>query len=241
MPTAKLFRSPRSARAHPAICSPGASVRRCDVTLPPRSRRAQGSARADGCRAGLTAWRCASADDEGIRAHISAAAGQTVENDMSRKKLSEEQIRDTEMRTNAMGLFNQAHSYWKAAAALEKAKLATSHRHAPIYFLYYHAIELFLKSFLRTLGHLVDDLSGRKFGHRTCRLTDRARQLGLPFMDEDIEVFSLMSTTDAIIRSRYIRTGSFTWPTHGALDRTCNSLHASVGQALRKAGFPVRR
>src|SRR6516164_7077605 len=38
---------------------PGASARRCDVTLPPRSRRAQANARADGCKAALE-----SADDE---------------------------------------------------------------------------------------------------------------------------------------------------------------------------------
>ena len=37
-------------------------------------------------------------------------------------------------------------------------------------------------------GHTVDELS-RKFGHQICRLTERARQLGLTFDDEDEEVF----------------------------------------------------
>jgi hypothetical protein len=88
-------------------------------------------------------------------------------------------------------------------------------------------------------GHTVDELS-RKFGHQICRLTERARQLGLTFDDEDEEVFSLMIHSDAQIRARYLQTGFFRWASLPALDRTCKSLNRSVGEALKKSGIPVR-
>jgi hypothetical protein len=158
---------------------------------------------------------------------------------LPQKEKNKKQGGEAENRTTAMGFFHQASSYRSAGEALEKAKLRTTHPNSPIYFLFYHAVELYLKSFLRMHGHTVSDLSD-KYGHKTCCLTDRAKQLGLRFADEDIEVFSLMSTTDAIIRSRYIEAGFFRWPRHEALDRTCGNLHKSIGAALRAAGIPVK-
>lgn len=143
-------------------------------------------------------------------------------------------------RTSPLGFFNVAESYWTAAVALEKAKLETTHPTSPISFLYYHAIELYLKAFLRMHGHSAKELRGRKFGHRTCCLSERAAVIGLHLDDEDLQVFSLMACTDAVIRSRYIETGYFRWPAPEALNRTCKSLRQSVGQALKKANIPVR-
>jgi hypothetical protein len=139
-----------------------------------------------------------------------------------------------------LGFFNVAESYWNAAVALEKAKLKSTHPGSPISFLYYHAIELYLKAFLRLRGHSAKELRGKKFGHRTCCLSERAKALGLHFDDEDLQVFSLMACTDAVIRSRYIETGFFRWPAPEALDRTCKSLRQSIGQELKKASIPAR-
>jgi hypothetical protein len=147
---------------------------------------------------------------------------------------------DEDARTSPVILFHGAHSYWKGATTLDQADLKTTHPSSPISFLYYHAIELYLKSFLRLHGHPMRELRGKKFGHRTCCLTDRAAQLGLPFMDEDIEIFSLMITTEVIIRSRYLQTGYGRWPTHEGLHRVCKSLHESVGPAIQKRGLVVR-
>lgn len=151
---------------------------------------------------------------------------------------------DTEIsaedRTNEVGLFNTAESFWRSAAALDKLDLGVTHQLSPVLFLYYHAIELYLKAYLRSHGHTVKELASRKFGHKTCCLTERAAELGLWYMDEDKEMFSLMSTTDAIIRSRYIQTGYVRWPTPEGLDRTCRSLRESVGKALKAQGSPVR-
>jgi hypothetical protein len=139
-----------------------------------------------------------------------------------------------------LGFFNLADSYRAAAVTLENAKLKTTHPTSPISSLFYHAIELYLKAFLRLGGHTAKELRGKKFGHRTCCLSERAATLGLHFDKHDLRVFSLMSCTDAVIRSRYIETGFYRWPAAESLDRTCNSLRQSVGQELRKANQPVR-
>jgi hypothetical protein len=147
---------------------------------------------------------------------------------------------DLDKRSTPLGLFNVAESYWMAAVALETAKLKSTHSGSPISFLYYHAIELYLKSFLRMHGHSIKELRGKNFGHRTCCLRERAAVLGLNFDDEDLEVLSLMATTDAVIRSRYIQTGYFRWPALKALDRTCKSLRQTICQAFKKNGILVR-
>lgn len=155
---------------------------------------------------------------------------------MSTQEIDEEE----EKRTTPLGLFNFAESYWAAARTLDDKKLKSTHPDSPVSFLYYHAIELYLKSFLRFHGHTVAELASRKFGHSSRRLKKRAEQLGLTFDDEDAEVLRLMSKTDAVIRSRYLRTGFFRWPAPEALDRTCRNLRTSIGTALRQGGTHVR-
>ena len=68
-----------------------------------------------------------------------------------------------EDRTNELGLFNTAESYWKSAATLYDAKVKASHPMSPVRFLYYHAVELYLKAFLRGNGHSAKELRGKKF------------------------------------------------------------------------------
>jgi hypothetical protein len=147
---------------------------------------------------------------------------------------------NVEDRSSPLGLFNTAESYWQAGMALGTANLRTTHPSAPISFLYYHAIELYLKAYLKLNGYTSDQLRSRKFGHRICCLSEKSAEFGLRFDDEDNAVFSLIATTDAVIRSRYIETGYFTWPANEALQRTCKSLRVSVGQALKKENLPIR-
>lgn len=155
-------------------------------------------------------------------------------------RLEDEGIDENE-RTNPIGLFNYAVSYWRSAAALNERKVKVTHPDAPICFLYYHAIELFLKAYLRSEGYTVDELrDGKKFGHNAVKLRNMAKRHGLRFDSEDVEVLTLMTNTDTVIEARYLRTGSFRRPTNEALKRTCRSLHESVGEALKTKGFPVR-
>ena len=144
-------------------------------------------------------------------------------------------------RTTPFGLFNYADSFWRAAWPLQRASknLATTHRDAPVSFLYYHAIELYLKSFLRHHGISVAELRGKKFGHDVSRLSKCAEILGLFLMDEDKEVFALMDPW-TVLRARFIRTGPFTVASPQALDRTCKSLRDSIAKVLKTGGLTVR-
>ena len=56
---------------------------------------------------------------------------------------------DDDERTNAVGLFNTARSYWRSAEYLNVANLSVTHPQAPVTFLFCHAIELYLKAYLR--------------------------------------------------------------------------------------------
>jgi len=157
-----------------------------------------------------------------------------------KKKIPEENA-ENEDRTNSTGLFNLAEAYRLSGDALTIAKVKSGHADSPVRFLYYHAIELYLKAFLREHGHTVGELSNpKKFGHSTTKLLAQAELLGLELSNRDREVLDIMSETDAVIRSRYIRTGPFTWPLPEALSDTCESLREGVGAALKEAGVVLR-
>jgi HEPN domain-containing protein len=145
---------------------------------------------------------------------------------------------DGEARTTSIGLFNTAEAFRLSAMALPTIKVSSGFAEMPVRFLYYHALELYLKALLRQ-QHSAAALS-KKFVHKIERLLKGAEALGLLITDEDREVFSLMANTNAVVESRYLKTGSKTWPTLGALNRTCGSIRDSVGVILHKNGVPVR-
>lgn len=144
---------------------------------------------------------------------------------------------EDEDRTTAFGLFNFAHSYWKSASALTKAKVRATHAHDPIWYLYTHAVELFLKAYLRAKGATEDDLR-KKYGHKVSTLAADAEKDGLHFDDEDREVVGLMDQLGTTLR--YIRRGPWTRPSLEALERTCRSFHQSVAEELLKQGHKIR-
>ena len=143
-------------------------------------------------------------------------------------------------RNMPIGLYNFADSYWQAATELGKLKLRSTHRDSPVSFLYFHAIELYLKAFLRLHGVTTEELRSRTYGHSAIKHSRKASTLGITFDDEDMEVFSIMDT-NAGIRTRYLQTGYYQTASHESLHRTCKSLSNSVCLALNKAGIPTRR
>lgn len=145
---------------------------------------------------------------------------------------------DEDDRTTPFGLFNFAHSYWRSAAALRTIKVQATHPDDPAWFLFCHAIELFLKAFMRAQGTSVKELRD-KYGHNVVKLAKAAEKAGLHFDDEDRDVITLMDRM-GILTLRYIRTGAFTRPTLEALDRTCKSFHRSTADLLRSQGHKVR-
>ena len=90
-----------------------------------------------------------------------------------------------------------------------------------------------IPSLARTFGR---GIAWQKIGHKTCCLYERAAGLGLVADGEDLRVISLMATTDAIIRSRYIEVGFFSWP------KNLGSLNAHLRKlAGVKSDMPLKR
>ncbi|QFT31837.1 hypothetical protein FIV00_15195 [Labrenzia sp. THAF82] len=130
---------------------------------------------------------------------------------------------------SALGWYNFAHSYWASAVALEIAELKVTHPDGPVNFAYYHAIELFLKSFLVHKGCAAKDL--RRLGHSLTDIAKRAQELGLEMEALDFEVLKLADPN--FMPSRYLRVGRFSRPQTIALWGMCSVLFDQVGDILR--------
>jgi hypothetical protein len=141
-------------------------------------------------------------------------------------------------RTNAVGLFNTARSYWRSAEHLNAAKLKVTHPEAPVAFLFCHAIELYLKAYLRGMGSSVADL--KQLGHRVANLAKLAAKAGLELQPEQSEILSHIDDADVAIEARYIVTGFKNLPTNEALSTVAEHVDQAVCAALAKLGFAVR-
>jgi len=120
------------------------------------------------------------------------------------------QITDDE-RTNAVGLFNTARSYWRSAEYLSAAQLKLSHPEAPVTFLFCHSIELYLKAFLRAKGCSLIEL--KKWGHNVAKLADEATARQINLDGPTRETVSHITEADVALEARYIVTGFKTVPT----------------------------
>lgn len=145
---------------------------------------------------------------------------------------------DQNERTNAVGLYHYAQSYRSAAGALGTIETRSTHPDAPQQFLYSHAIELFLKSYLRNAGLTVMTL--KNLSHSTGELKAAFLKHGGFLKDEASAVLDIMERTDAISRARYIVTGYFHEPPMQALARTAKSVAKTVRDKLKASGLPVR-
>jgi hypothetical protein len=142
-------------------------------------------------------------------------------------------------RTTAVGLFNTAQSYWRSAEHLNAAKIKVSHPQAPLVFLFCHAIELYLKAFLRNKAHTLNEL--RKWGHNVANLAEAAKLDGLKLDAASGETLLHIADADVAIESRYIVTGFKTVPTIEALAEVAEELDGVVGRALANTGAPIRQ
>ena len=145
---------------------------------------------------------------------------------------------DDDERTNSLGLFNTAEAYRLSARALQAAKVRHGNADKPLRFLYYHALELYLKALLREKHSMATVRN--KFGHQIKLLVREAETLGLVVGEIDRFVLALIDDTDAMIDSRYIRTGTRLLVTLESLRRTCKSIRDGVGTILRNNGVLVR-
>jgi HEPN domain-containing protein len=136
-----------------------------------------------------------------------------------------------------IGLYNYAASYHVAADLICDQGLRATHPESPATFLYYHAIELYLKSFLRFHGVSAKRL--QSVGHDYKRLLSRALGYGLVLGELENEVLNMLDG-EIWSRSRYLEIGFLREPSLHALSTTSSSLRAKVAKALREAGQPVR-
>lgn len=143
-----------------------------------------------------------------------------------------------EDRTTPTGLFNFARSYWRSAEQLRSSKPKVTHPDAPILFLFYHAIELYLKAFLRSAGYDLAQLKG--ISHRITKAARAAQKEGLQLTPADFELLDLIDSDDNVIRVRYITTGAHTRPEDEELSDFCQYLDQSVANGLAKDGHRVR-
>jgi HEPN domain-containing protein len=127
---------------------------------------------------------------------------------------------------NPLGYFNFADAYLEAARALSVADnpRRVPHRQMPVSFLYYQAIELFLKAFLRLHKVSTTKLASKELGHKLGALAKQANGFGLRIKGLDTAALKFLDRTDAIENSRYIRAGTGHLIPHVKLDQICRGF-----------------
>jgi hypothetical protein len=137
-----------------------------------------------------------------------------------------------------LGYFNYAVSFHAAADLVFSEGLEATHPDAPTTFLYYQAVELYLKAFLRLTGDSAAQLW--RLRHDLRRLKSRAIRRGLTFGMQESQVLDWMAATEAWTSARYLETGS-TWTPRGDLIwEGCSNLKKTVAEAFRGEGQPIQ-
>jgi hypothetical protein len=142
-----------------------------------------------------------------------------------------------EERTTALGMYNFAESYRHAGDRVTASKAKPLLFDAPIRFLYYHSVELYLKSCLRGDGRSPGEIKS-KYGHGFLKLQRACENRGLVIDDEDVAVIELIDGSN-YWRSRYIETGFGRFATLPALARTCDSLAQYAFEFLQSRNILV--
>jgi hypothetical protein len=141
-------------------------------------------------------------------------------------------------RRPALGYFNYAVSYHAAADLIFNHGLTATHPDAPASFVYYQAIELYLKAFLRLRGVSASRLRG--IGHDPQRLRKRSIERGLSFGKIENNVLDWFISTEAWTRNRYLEVGSTTSLLGEIVPTACANLKTSVAAALRSSGHIIQ-
>ena len=137
-------------------------------------------------------------------------------------------------KTSARSYFDFAESFWLSASALREVQVKNAPNRAyPIFFLYYHAIELYLKAYLRAQGMPADVLQS-EFRHDAGKLSKYARKMGASIKPKEAGLFDLAGKANAAILVRY-QSGGYRLPSMSALERACKCLREITGQALSRA------
>ena len=137
-----------------------------------------------------------------------------------------------------MGLYHYAHSYAACAKALSQTHVSATHSDAPVRFLYRHAVELYLKAYLRSRGVTTQTLRSRQYGHSTIRLVGEAIALGFEITDRDRR---MVEALDDSLADRYLVTGTRRVLSPAQMLLLCQRLHVEVGFPIYAAAGLKRR
>lgn len=148
------------------------------------------------------------------------------------------QISDDE-RTTAVGLFHFAESYRTCAEALMRSPPRSLRFDDPILFLAYHAVELYLKAYLRHHGETLQRLR-KEYVHSLTKAWDQATKFGLETGLDPRPLFIELDRTKAVLAHRYIVTGSITRTETERLMDFIEELRVAVHGEMAAAGQPVR-
>jgi hypothetical protein len=138
-------------------------------------------------------------------------------------------------RTPPISVFLSAESFLlsarhlRAALAEKELKLRFT---MPIYYLYSHALELTLKSFLRCKGFSVRQLASREFGHKLQVLWDACIENGLGGQEVNkafvAQVVELLDPFAVDFEFRYVKVGIKSLPTLDAVENAVLDLMVIV-------------
>ena len=142
-------------------------------------------------------------------------------------------------RAPPIAFFLSGESFLKTAIHAHEALDAQTLRlrfEIPIYYLYSHAIELTLKSFLRTKGLTARELSFKPWGHDLLKLwescVERGFTLDLPTRLETGAVIDLLAPYAVNYEFRYVQVGAKTLPTLDVVREAASTLHAAARTAV---------
>lgn len=152
---------------------------------------------------------------------------------------AEEIEADDNNRTTAVGLYHYAESYRDSADMLEAHPPEGLIFADPIRFLYFHAIELYLKAFLRSEGISVRALKQHPYGHDLAALHQACAERGLRLPEDAAAVFGFISAVDPM-EARYIRTGATTRYEPEALRKFTGTIREAVANHLKERNFAIR-
>lgn len=105
--------------------------------------------------------------------------------------------------TSAQGFFTYAEAYAASARVLVSEGPDIAHREAPARMLPFHAIELYLKSFLRCVGRSTDELAVKPLAHDLGALS-KAAQGHLGLAADDLLLLADHRLSSSAMQTRYL-------------------------------------
>lgn len=146
-------------------------------------------------------------------------------------------------RSPPIGVFLSAESFFQCARKLHEAYESEElplRFTAPIYYLYCHALELVLKSFLRAKGLSGNELRSKKFGHQLEKLWQECLSQGLkPAMTRSDIISDAIQILDPFATAyefRYIEVGFRCLPTLDTVQSVAHDLFAIIRPCVETVG-----